>query len=148
MTVGQFDKFGAKQTCCSQWRTGQCLVPWLEHSGNWSLSRIIGARPLIITGQSSEPSVQRSTPPTVVCGTARAVWSVKSYKTFCDVRSHRTILCATGLSDTPRGHKSSMVNSSNGWLTWHVPDSEQCCIRCTTGLSGVPIDKEVSQWLE
>jgi hypothetical protein len=28
----------------------------------------------------------------------------------------------------------------NGRLTWHAPDSEQCHVRCTTELSGVPID--------
>jgi hypothetical protein len=32
----------------------------------------------------------------------------------------------------------------NGWLTWHAPDSEQCHVRCTTGLSDVPIDNKLS----
>jgi hypothetical protein len=35
-----------------------------------------------------------------------------------------------------------MVNAPNpnGLLTWHAPDSVQCSVRCTTRLSGVPID--------
>jgi hypothetical protein len=51
-----------------------------------------------------------------------------------------------------KGLQRSTAPNPNGWLTWHAPDSEQCHVRCTTGLSGVPIDSKVSQrlgsWLE
>jgi hypothetical protein len=48
----------------------------------------------------------------------------------------------TGQSGAARGQKTSTVNcsTSNGLLTWQALDSEQCHVRCTIGLSGVPID--------
>jgi hypothetical protein len=79
MTVGQFYKFGAKHTCCSQWHTGlsgvhgQCLVPWLKRSANWPLSGILGAHPLKIIGLSSVQSDCPVSGATVDCGTAPAV---------------------------------------------------------------------------
>jgi hypothetical protein len=41
----------------------------------------------------------------------------------------------------------STTPNPNGQLMWHAPDSEQCCVQCTTGLSVVPIDSQVSQQL-
>jgi hypothetical protein len=32
----------------------------------------------------------------------------------------------------------STAPNPNSVLTWHTPDSEQCHVRCTTGLSGAP----------
>jgi hypothetical protein len=55
----------------------------------------------------------------------------------------------TGLSGVPsdcpvpeedKGLQWSTAPNLNSWLTWHAPDSEQCHVRCTTGLSGVTID--------
>jgi hypothetical protein len=37
-----------------------------------------------------------------------------------------------------KGLQRSTAPNPNGVLTWHAPDSEQCSVRCTTGLSGVP----------
>ena len=34
----------------------------------------------------------------------------------------------------------SIAPTPNGRLMWNSPDREQCSVRCTTGLSGVPID--------
>jgi hypothetical protein len=34
----------------------------------------------------------------------------------------------------------SNAPNPNGLLTWQAPASEQCHVRCTTGLSGMPID--------
>jgi hypothetical protein len=34
----------------------------------------------------------------------------------------------------------STAPNPNGLLTWHAPESEQCYVWCTTGLSGAPID--------
>jgi hypothetical protein len=34
----------------------------------------------------------------------------------------------------------STAPNPNGLLTWQAPDSEHCLVRCTTGLSGMPID--------
>jgi hypothetical protein len=62
----------------------------------------------------------------------------------------------TGLSGVPpdclvphedKELQQSTAPNPNGWLTWHAPDSEQCHVWCTTGLSGVPIDIKVSQRL-
>jgi hypothetical protein len=38
----------------------------------------------------------------------------------------------------------STAPNPNGLLTWHGSDSEQCHVRCTTGLSGVTIDSNDS----
>jgi hypothetical protein len=46
-----------------------------------------------------------------------------------------------------KGLQQSITPNPNGRLTWHTPDNEQCSVRCTTGLSGVPIDSKVSQRL-
>jgi hypothetical protein len=55
----------------------------------------------------------------------------------------------TGLSGVPpdylvpqedKGLQRSSAPNPNDLLTWHAPDSEHCHARCTTGLSGVPID--------
>jgi hypothetical protein len=37
-----------------------------------------------------------------------------------------------------KGLQWSTAPNPNGQLTWHAPDNEQCPVRCTTGLSGVP----------
>jgi hypothetical protein len=47
-----------------------------------------------------------------------------------------------------KGLQRSTTPNPNGQLTWHAPDSEQYSVRCTTGLSGVPIDSKLSQRLE
>jgi hypothetical protein len=39
-----------------------------------------------------------------------------------------------------KGLERSTAPNPNGLLTWQASDSEQYPIRCTTGLSGVPID--------
>jgi hypothetical protein len=39
-----------------------------------------------------------------------------------------------------KGLQRSTAPNPNGLLTWHTPDGEQCHVRCTTRLFGVPID--------
>jgi hypothetical protein len=55
----------------------------------------------------------------------------------------------TGLSSVPldclvqqedKRLQRSTAPNPNGVLTWQTPDTEQCHVRCTIGLSGVPID--------
>jgi hypothetical protein len=109
------------------------------------------------TRLSNEPTEQRSTSPTVDCERLRSYLSVSSQKTVYDDRSHRTVRCATGLFGVPpdcpvhqkdiRLQRSSAPNP-NDRLTWHAPNNEYYCVRCTTRLSGVSIDREVSQWLQ
>jgi hypothetical protein len=41
----------------------------------------------------------------------------------------------------------STAPNPNSRVTWHAPNSKQCSVWCTTGLSGVPIDSKVSQRL-
>jgi hypothetical protein len=73
MTVGQFYKFGANRFGGASGApdcpvcTGQCPVPWLEHSANWPLSGFLSAHPLKIIGLYGETIEQRSTSPTVDC---------------------------------------------------------------------------------
>jgi hypothetical protein len=148
MTLWQFHKCGAKQTCYSQWCTGLSGVhrTLAEHSANWLLSGFLGARPLKITGLSGELSEQLSSP-------QRSTAGLRSQYAASEVRRQSTTIGRTGLSGVPpdylvcqkdRRLQQSTTPKSNGRLTWHAPDSEQCCVRCTTGLSGVPIDRVVS----
>jgi hypothetical protein len=73
-----------------------------------------------------------------------------------EVRSQSAKLERTELSGVPsdcpvlqedKGLQQSTAPNPNGWLTWHAPDSEQCYVHCTTGLSGVLVDSKVSQRL-
>jgi hypothetical protein len=47
---------------------------------------------------------------------------------------------APDMSGATIRQRGSKVNRSkpNGLLTWHALDTEQCPVRCTTGLSGAP----------
>jgi hypothetical protein len=81
----------------------------------------------VCTGLSSEPRAnnhlhQWST-------TTRLPWvrDIRSSETVSDVRSHRTVRCATGLSGATQGQGNQTVDS-NGKLTWQAPDTEQCCV--------------------
>jgi hypothetical protein len=79
MTMGQFYKFGAKQTCCSQWctRLSGALAGALDELTALGNSRRSSTKNHRIVrcaiGLSGEPSVQWSTPPTIDCGTTPAV---------------------------------------------------------------------------
>jgi hypothetical protein len=103
-------------------------VPWLKHSVNWLLSGFHSARPLKIIGQSSVPP---DCPVRPQSNNQLCQWSTSQQsdrkKTVCDVRSHRTVWCATGLSGAPKGQRSSTVNSSKPQLS-----AEQWRVRCTT----------------
>jgi hypothetical protein len=44
--------------------------------------------------------------------------------------------CLVQLED--KGLQRSTALNLNVQLTWHAPDTEQCHVRCTTGLSGAP----------
>jgi hypothetical protein len=60
-------------------------------------------------------------------------------------RSHKLELQSQNAPDClvpqeDKGLQWSTGPNPNGQLTWHAPDNEQCHVRCTTGLSGVPID--------
>jgi hypothetical protein len=74
-----------------------------------------------------------------------------------EVRRQSATIGRTRLSGVPpdylvhqkdRRLQWSTAPKPNGRLTWHAPDSEQYYVQCTTGLSNVPMDKAVSQWLE
>jgi hypothetical protein len=98
-------------------------------------------------GLSGEPTKQRSTLPMVNCA---AVW-------LSEVIRQSAMSDRTRLSDVPPDYpmhqkdwslQQSTTSNPNGRLTWHSPDSEQWSVRCTTGLSGVPNGRAVSQRLE
>jgi hypothetical protein len=38
-----------------------------------------------------------------------------------------------------KGLQRSTAPNPNGSLTWHTPETEQCPVRCTTGLSRAPL---------
>jgi hypothetical protein len=105
------------------------------------------ATPLNIIGLSDVPTdspvSQRSNGqlrPTVDCADNTTVKCV-------EVRTAKSE--HIGLSDVPldcpmpqedKELQQSTAPKPNGRLTCHAPDSEQCHVRCTIGLSGVPID--------
>jgi hypothetical protein len=109
-TLGEFYSVGAKQNCCSLWRTGHYPVPRLDPFANWPLSGFLRARPLKFIGLSGVPpdySVrQRSNGqlrPTVDCADCGAVCST-------EVRSQSATSGYTGLSGAARGQTTSTVN--------------------------------------
>jgi hypothetical protein len=120
-TWGNSTKFGAYKNWCSQWSTGHCPVPYLA---NWPLSGILRAIPLKFTGLS-----QRSNDQLLQRSTAEQSDSQKS-ETICDVRSHRTIRCATGLFGATRTHKTSTVNSSKPQRSADVARTRQWTLSC------------------
>jgi hypothetical protein len=67
-------------------------------------------------------------------------------------RSQSTLDMSGVVPDSPvllqdKWVQRSTAPNPNGVLTWSTPDSEQYPIRCTTGLSGVPIDSKLNQQL-
>jgi hypothetical protein len=96
------------------------------------------------TRLSSEPTEQRSTDCRAV---NRAEVRLQSQNAlYCPV-CHRTKPPDCPVRQENRRLQRSTAPNPNGRLTWHSPDSEQCGVWCTTGLSGVPIDSNVSQRL-
>jgi hypothetical protein len=74
---------------------------------------------------------------------------LRTHSIVPEVRRRSATTGHTGLSGVPpdslmlqedRRLQWSTAPNPNGWLTWHSPDNEQWSVRCTTGLSGVPID--------
>jgi hypothetical protein len=148
--LGNSTKFGAYKIWCSQWRTKHCPVPRLQPSANWPLSGFLSARPLKFIGLSGAPPdcpvSQQSNGqlrPTVDCADYGAVSSA-------EVRNQSAKWEHTGLSDAARRQKNSTVNSSKPQQSADVTLIEQWTVEClyTTGLSGVPIDRKVTQRLE
>ena len=120
----------------------------LEHSANWPLSGILSTPQLKITrlfGVSSDCPVSRRSNGRLLC-------SLKHYKseTVYDVRSHQTVQCATRLSGAPQGQTTSTFSSFKPQRSANVARTGHSTVECPvcTRLSGVPIDKELSQWLE
>jgi hypothetical protein len=122
-------------------------VPRPKHLTNWPLSGFLKATTLKFTGLSGKPTEQQSTSPTVD-------YADEGTMNRAEVRTAKSE--RTGLSSVPpdcpmpqedRRLQRSTAPNPNGRLMWQSPNSEQCHIRCTTGLSGVPIDSKVSQRL-
>jgi hypothetical protein len=63
---------------------------------------------------------------------------VRVAKSECTRLSGVPLDCPVPQED--KGLQRSTALNPNDLLMWHAPDSEQCHVRCTTGLSGVPID--------
>jgi hypothetical protein len=97
----------------------------------------------VCTGLSGEPTGNGQLRPMVDCGKQRTVHNVEVRSQNCKVRTHRTISGVPPDCPVPQEDKGLQWSTSpnpNGRLTWHALDSEQCSVRCTTRLSGVPID--------
>jgi hypothetical protein len=125
---------------CWQWRTGQCLVPKPSTSQLATLGflsmplRYNSPKCPVCTGQCSVS--QRSN------GQMRQQWTAMLdqqctvQKSEVRLRSQNAPDCPVQLED--KGLQRSTAPNPNGQMTWHAPNTEQCHIRCTTGLSGVP----------
>jgi hypothetical protein len=145
MTWGNSTKFGAYTIWCSHGASNTIMCP------GWALrelaalgfsqcsSTIIHRTIWCTTGLSGETTEQQSTSPTVDYGT---IWPT-------EVRRQSAMSDRIGLSGVPldcpvpqedRRLQWSIAPNPNGRLTWHSPDNEHCSVRCTTGLSCVPID--------
>jgi hypothetical protein len=102
----------------------------------WSRSAIIH---LTVSG---EPTEQRSNAPTVDCMNSKSA-QCRSQKS--EQRSQNAPDMSGVPPDCPVQQEDKRIQRStapnpNGMLTWRASDSEQSPVRCTTGLSGVPID--------
>jgi hypothetical protein len=112
-------------------------------SMKWQLSGFSASRSAIIhwtvrcaPDMSGEPIEQRPTAPN---GRLRChMNSEQCASQKSEQRSQNTPDCPVPQEDK-RLQRSTAPNP-NGLLTWHALDSEQCHVRCTTRLSGVPID--------
>jgi hypothetical protein len=139
ITLGEFHMVGAKQNWCSLWRTGHCPVPRLETSANWPLSGFLRARPLKTNG------LYGARPDCPVRNWSNGQLHQWSTAEQSDRQKSEDSLRCQIASDYPvpqedRRLQLSIASNPNDRLTWHSLDNEQCCVRCTTRLSGVPID--------
>jgi hypothetical protein len=83
---------------------------------------------------SGEPTEQWSTAPN---GRLRCQMnSEQCASQKSEQRSQNTPDCLVPQED--KGLQQSTTLNRNGLLAWHASDNEQCHVRCTTGLSGVP----------
>jgi hypothetical protein len=127
MTLRQFYKFGAKQICCS---LGFLSARPLKIIGLFGVPPNCPVRP-----QSNGHLRQRST----------------AQQSNCQ-KSEDSLWCQNApdcpMCQKDRSLQRSTAPNPNGRMMWHTPDSEQYCVRCTTGLSSVPINRAVSQQLE
>jgi hypothetical protein len=129
----------------------------LEHLANWLLSSFLSARPLKIITLSGEPldcpMRQQSNGqlrPTVNCVDCGAVCSTEFRSQSATLGYNRLFGVPPDcpLQQEDKRLQWSTAPNPNDRLTWNSPDSEQWSVRCTTGLSGVPVNNKVSQWLE
>jgi hypothetical protein len=104
-----------------------------------SLSGKIHRTVRCITGLFSETIEQRSTV------------RLRAQSAVPEVRRQSATTGHTGLSGVPpdclvpqedRRLQRSTAPNPNSRLMWHSPGSEQYSVRCTTGVSGVPIDSK------
>jgi hypothetical protein len=110
-----------------------------EHIANWSLSVFLSARPLKFIGLSGAP------PDCPVRQWSNRQIRQRSTAEQSDRQKSQDSLRCQIAADCPMPREDrilqwSIAPNPNGRLTWHSPDSEQCSVRCTTGLAGVPID--------
>jgi hypothetical protein len=119
----------------------------LEHLANWPLSGFLRARPLKFIGLSSPPPDcpvrQWSNDQLHQWSTAEKSDRQKSEESLrCQIAPD----CLVPQED--RRLQRSIAPTPNGRLMWNSPDREQCSVRCTIRLSGVPNDSNVwnSSW--
>jgi hypothetical protein len=93
-------------------------------------------RTCLVNQRSNGQMQQRST-----AMNSKKVNSVQVRRQSSKVRTHRT--CQKAEQPSPVQQKDKRLQRStapnpNDLLMWQASDSEQCPVRCTTGLSGVP----------
>jgi hypothetical protein len=128
MTLGQFYKFGANKSCCSQWRTG--LSGALAGAPpNWLLSGFLSARPLKIIGLSGVPSDCPVRQLATINFTQWSTLRLRVQFAAPEVRRQSATTGHIGLSGVPPDYlmqqKTSRLQRStapnpNGRQTWHT----------------------------
>jgi hypothetical protein len=156
MTLGEIYKNGAKQICPNLRRTGLSGVHWIVSGAQVGTPNELAAlektqcssaknHRIVRWATSNGHLHQRST-------ATRLLWvqNARSLETVCDVRSHQTVRCATRLSGAPQGQTKSTVDCSKPLRSANVACIGQWTVLCPVRhrLSGVPVNRELSQRLE
>jgi hypothetical protein len=125
---------------CCQWHTGYCLMcrPSTPRTGRSRVFleslRYNSPDGLVCTGH-----VQRANRAMVNCANGRLLCQMNSEQCVSQKSEQRSQNAPNyPVPQEDKGLQRSTAPNPNGLLASHAPDSEQCHVRCTTRLSGVP----------
>jgi hypothetical protein len=133
--------------------TPVCGAPDNVRCPDWHARRICCSREnSALSGYNSLDYPVRPQPMVICHRDCQRLECQKQSEKVSDVRSHRTVRCATGLSDTPpdcpvrhsgRRIQWSTATNFNGRLTLQAPDNKQCHIWCASNCPVRPSTKKL-----